>query len=74
MSGLASTSPLFSSSRLVETLSSGYFAFIGTMSKDPKGLVMLERWRMINMCYRIIELKNRGDLIKVLLGNVDFTL
>lgn len=74
MSGLTSTSPMFSSSRLVDTLSCGYFAFIGTMSKDPKGLVILERWRMINMCYRIIELRDRGDLIRVLLGNVDFTL
>ena len=74
MSGLTSAAPLFSPSRLVETLSGGYFAFIGTMSRDQNGLIMLERWRMINMCYHIIDLWERGDLIKALLGNVDFAL
>lgn len=74
MSGLTASSPFFSSSRLIETLSGGYFAFIGTMSKDPKGLAILERWRMINMCYQIISLKDRGDLVKALLANVDFTM
>ncbi|KAI9784054.1 MAG: hypothetical protein M1816_001085 [Peltula sp. TS41687] len=74
MSGQSSASPLFSPSRLVETLSSGYFAFIGTMSKDPKGLAMLQRFKITNMCYRIMTLTERGDLIKVLLENIDFTL
>ncbi|KAI9798930.1 MAG: hypothetical protein M1825_004943 [Sarcosagium campestre] len=74
MSGLTSISPLFSASRMTETLTGGYFTFIGILSSDPNGLIMLERWRMINMCYHIIELKERPDLVKVLLGNIDFTL
>lgn len=44
------------------------------MSGDPNGLNMLERWRMINMCYHIVELNDRSDLIKCLLGNLDFSL
>ncbi len=44
------------------------------MSSDPKGLAMLERWRMINMCYHIIELQDRSDLVKCLLGNLDYSL
>ena len=74
MSGLTSISPLFSATRLAETLSGGYFAILGVLGSDPKGLLMLERWKMINMCYHIIELDERPDLIKTLLGNMDFSL
>jgi rapamycin-insensitive companion of mTOR len=74
MSGLTSTSPLFSPSRLSETLSGGYFALLGTLSADPKGLVMIERWRMINMFYHLIELTDRDDLVQTLLSNMDFSL
>ncbi|KAI9820272.1 MAG: hypothetical protein M1827_005894 [Pycnora praestabilis] len=74
MSGLTSPSPLFSRSRLSETLTGGYFAILGVLSSDPKGLLMIERWRMINMFYHIIELKDRDDLVKTLLSNMDFAL
>ena len=47
---------------------------LGTLSGDPQGLIMIGRWRMINMFYRIIELKDRDDLIQLLLGNMDFSL
>ncbi len=47
---------------------------IGTMSGEPKGLLMLDRWRMINMMYHIIDLKQRPDLIKLLLSNFDYSL
>jgi rapamycin-insensitive companion of mTOR len=47
---------------------------IGVLSGDPKGLQMLDRWRMINMMYHIIDLKQRPDLIKLLLSNFDYNL
>lgn len=47
---------------------------LGTLSGDPKGLQMLDRWRMINMMYHIIDLKQRPDLIKLLLSNFDYNL
>jgi rapamycin-insensitive companion of mTOR len=47
---------------------------IGTLSGDPKGLQMLDRWRMINMMYHIIDLKQRPDLIRLLLSNFDYSL
>jgi rapamycin-insensitive companion of mTOR len=47
---------------------------LGTLSGDPKGLQMLDRWRMINMMYHIIDLKQRPDLIKLLLSNFDYSL
>lgn len=57
-----------------ETLVGGYFALLGALSSEPEGLAMLSRWRMINMFYHIVNLKERDDLIRLLLGNMDFTL
>lgn len=65
---------MFSPSRLSETLCSGYFAMLGTLTGDAKGLQMLDRWRMVNMMYHIIDLKQRPDLIKILLSNFDYSL
>jgi hypothetical protein len=47
---------------------------LGVLSGDPNGLQMLDRWRMINMMYHIIDLKQRPDLIKLLLSNFDYSL
>lgn len=74
MSGITSTAPLFSPERIAETLVGGYFAFLGVMCSDAKGLQILERWRIINMFYHIVELKDRDDLIMTLLTNLDYTL
>jgi rapamycin-insensitive companion of mTOR len=74
MSGITSTAPLFSPERLSETLVGGYFAFLGVLCSDGKGLQILERWRIINMLYHIVELRDRDDLIMTLLTNLDYTL
>ncbi|EAU38282.1 conserved hypothetical protein [Aspergillus terreus NIH2624] len=73
MSGLTSSSPLFSREQMASTLSGGYFALLGTLSGDANGLAMMERWHMLNMFYHIIELRDRDDLIQTLLGNLDYT-
>ena len=73
-SGLISTSPLFSPYKVSETLTGGYFAILGALSSNTKGLQMLERWRMINMFYHIMDLDGRDDLIRALLSNMDFVL
>ncbi|TGO22247.1 hypothetical protein BPAE_0176g00120 [Botrytis paeoniae] len=73
-SGLTASQPTFSKERLSETLACGYFAMLGTLTGDPKGLQMLDRWRMINMMYHIIDLKQRPDLIRLLLSNFDYNL
>jgi hypothetical protein len=74
LSGLTSEQPIFSVSRLSETLVGGYFALLGALSKDAKGLLILERWKIFNMFYHIIELRDRDDLIKSLLSGMDYTL
>ncbi|KAJ5747538.1 uncharacterized protein N7511_009234 [Penicillium nucicola] len=73
MSGLTSASPLFSQRQMASTLSGGYFAMLGTLSGDVNGLLMMERWHMLNMFYHIIELRDRNDLIQTLLGNMDYS-
>jgi len=74
MSGLTSESPMFQVDRMNETLTGGYFALLGALTKDPKGIQILERWRVLNMFYHIIELHDRDDLIRTLLSNMDYTL
>ncbi|KAK5132801.1 hypothetical protein LTR08_008602 [Meristemomyces frigidus] len=74
MSGLTSKTPLFSPERMSETLVGGYFAMLGVMCSDAKGMQILERWKIINIFYHIVELKTRDDLIRALLGNLDYTL
>ncbi|KAF2165641.1 hypothetical protein M409DRAFT_67035 [Zasmidium cellare ATCC 36951] len=73
-SGITSKNPMFSPDRLSETLVGGYFAMLGVMCSDAKGLQILERWHIINMFYHIVELKNRDDLIRCLLSNLDYSL
>lgn len=74
LSGLTSAAPLFAPDRLTETLSGGYFALLGTFSGSVNGLAIIERWRMANMFYHIVELQDRDDLIKALLSNMDYSL
>ncbi|RPA97850.1 hypothetical protein L873DRAFT_1689620 [Choiromyces venosus 120613-1] len=74
MSGITSPEPLFSTSRLIGTLSCGYFAMLGVLSSDPKGLAMMERWRMFNMFYHISDSPDRPDLLELFVSNMDFTL
>ncbi|KAI0480624.1 Rapamycin-insensitive companion of mTOR, N-term-domain-containing protein [Xylariaceae sp. FL0804] len=73
-SGLTAQFPMFSRDRITDTLCGGYFPMLGVLSSDPKGLQMLERWRIFNMMYHIVDFKQRPDLIKLLLSNLDYGL
>ncbi|KAK9469902.1 Rapamycin-insensitive companion of mTOR, N-term-domain-containing protein [Lipomyces arxii] len=74
MSGITSAEPLFSKQRLDSTLSYGYFTLLGTLTSDPNGLAMIERWRMFNMFYHLSELTSRKDLIFALISSLDYRL
>ncbi|KAF2000069.1 hypothetical protein P154DRAFT_208064 [Amniculicola lignicola CBS 123094] len=74
MSGLTSESPLFQADRMNEYLTGGYFALLGALTSDPKGIQILERWRVLNMFYHIVELNDRDDLIRTLLSSMDYSL
>ncbi|KAI1757771.1 Rapamycin-insensitive companion of mTOR, N-term-domain-containing protein [Xylaria castorea] len=73
-SGLTAQYPMFSRDRLTDTLCGGYFPMLGVLSSDPKGVTMLERCRVFNMMYHIIDFKQRPDLIKLILANLDYSL
>lgn len=73
-SGLTAQDPMFSKDRLADTLCGGYFPMLGVLSGDVKGMQMLDRWRIFNMLYRILDLKQRPDLIKLMLSNFDYSL
>ena len=47
---------------------------LGVLSGEQKGLQLLERWRMFNMMYHIVDLKQRPDMIKLLLSNFDYNV
>lgn len=73
-SGLTAQDPMFSKDRLADTLCGGYFPMLGVLSGDARGMQMLDRWRIFNMLYRILDLKQRPDLIKLMLSNFDYSL
>lgn len=72
-SGLTAQFPMFSQDRLTDTLCGGYFPMLGVLSGDARGLMMLDRWRIFNMLYHIIDLKQRPDIIRLVLSNFDFS-
>ena len=74
LSGITSSDPLFSTERVQETLAGGYFAMLGTLSSSMQGLAMMERWKMANMIFHIVELEDRDDLIRLLLSALDYTI
>lgn len=73
-SGLTSESPLFDKHNMIDYLTGGYFAMLGALSESVEGMQIMERWHMMNMFYHILQLPKREDLLKALLGNMDYSL
>ncbi|KPI41008.1 Protein ste16 [Cyphellophora attinorum] len=73
-SGLTSTSPQFDRYQMTETLSGGYFAILGTLSSTQEGVNIMEKWHMMDMFYHILGQRDRDDLVRAILGSMDFTL
>ncbi|OAL38348.1 hypothetical protein AYO20_02407 [Fonsecaea nubica] len=73
-SGITSSNPLFERHHMAETLSAGYFAMLGALSHSAEGMRLMEQWHMMDIFYHLVELKDRDDLIRALLGNMDYTL
>lgn len=65
---------LFSRERVDRTLTSEYFCFLGTMTKHPEGIKLLEAFRIYSLFYRLAEFRNREDLIKMMLVNLDYSI
>lgn len=73
-SGLTSSSPLFDKRNMIDHLTGGYFAMLGALSESFEGIQIMEKWHIMNMFYSILQLHNRHDLLKALLGPMDFSL
>lgn len=58
----------------MDTLCGGYIPMLGVLSGDPRGLALLDKWRMFNMMYHIVDLKQRPDLTKLILSNLDYSV
>ncbi|KAG5518348.1 hypothetical protein PMAC_003145 [Pneumocystis sp. 'macacae'] len=72
ISGISCSYPLFSKQRLEETLTSGYFVFLGTLSENKEGIAMMEKLKIFNMFYHLTELRSRDDLILNFITNMDY--
>ncbi|OUM61326.1 hypothetical protein PIROE2DRAFT_45313 [Piromyces sp. E2] len=65
---------LFDERKLKTTLTSEYFNFIGVMTKTMEGNKILERNQIWTEIYKVINLKNRDDLLKILIQSLDYNL
>lgn len=72
VSGIHLTDPLFTTERMQDKLDAGYFAMLGVLSKNVRGLQILGRWNVFNIMYHVVEVPGRDDLIKVMLSNMEY--
>ncbi|KAF5369485.1 hypothetical protein D9758_002757 [Tetrapyrgos nigripes] len=66
--------PVFSRKHIAETLTHGYLEMLGTLSKHKEGIEILEKHNIFNAFYHLGDLKNRDDLIKGVIENLDYTI
>ncbi|TIB81103.1 hypothetical protein E3Q22_01432 [Wallemia mellicola] len=65
--------PIFSRNRLEDTLCIGYFEMIGTISKTPEGIELLEKHKIFTSFYHLSELRSREDLMKAIIEKLDYS-
>ncbi|CDO75419.1 hypothetical protein BN946_scf184916.g3 [Trametes cinnabarina] len=66
--------PIFSKKRMQETLTCGYFEMLGALSKRKEGIELLEQFKLFTAFYHLTELRNREDLIKAMIENLDYNI
>ncbi|KAJ1916824.1 hypothetical protein H4219_003557 [Mycoemilia scoparia] len=67
-----SESSCFSNSRIQSTLSPGYFKFIAAVSHSKEGTTILERHRVFDVYYRLLEQSTHVHLTKYILTSMDY--
>jgi len=73
-SGTPSAEVLFSQSRVEDTLTHGYFEMLGVLSKYPEGIKLMEKFKIFTSFYALCEMRNRDDLVKQVIENVDYSI
>ncbi len=57
-----------------ETLASGYFEMIGTLTQTAEGIRLLERFKIFTSLYHLSALRSRDDVVKAVIENVDYSI
>lgn len=65
---------IFTEKQFAETLSSGYFAMLGTLSKHPEGLRLVEKAKIFTLFYRITDLKGREDIVTACIESLNYDM
>ncbi|KZS93708.1 hypothetical protein SISNIDRAFT_454123 [Sistotremastrum niveocremeum HHB9708] len=73
LNGNSEMNPLFSKHRIANTLTCGYLEFLGTLSKYPEGIELMEKSKIFTAFYHVSELKSREDLITAIIQNLDYS-
>ncbi|KAL0961199.1 hypothetical protein HGRIS_006168 [Hohenbuehelia grisea] len=72
--GPPDSDPIFSKTRIAETLTYGYLEMLGTLSKHKEGVELLEKFKVFTAFYHLSELRSREDLIKGIIENLDYSI
>ncbi|KAG8706670.1 hypothetical protein FRC08_000920, partial [Ceratobasidium sp. 394] len=69
----ASSDLVFSKTHMDKTISFGYLEMLGTLSRYPDGIEILEKYKIFNFLYHLSDLRSREDLTKHIIENFDCT-
>ncbi|KAJ7672758.1 Rapamycin-insensitive companion of mTOR, N-term-domain-containing protein [Mycena rosella] len=66
--------PVFSKRRVSDRLTYGYLVMLGTLSKTKEGIELLQKFKIFTAFYHLSELKDREDLVKGIIENLDYNI
>ncbi|KAJ7675763.1 Rapamycin-insensitive companion of mTOR, N-term-domain-containing protein [Mycena polygramma] len=66
--------PIFSKRRVSGHLTYGYLVMLGTLSKTKEGIDLLQKFKIFTAFYHLSELKDREDLVKGIIENLDYNI
>ncbi|GAA5935683.1 hypothetical protein JCM3775_003381 [Rhodotorula graminis] len=64
---------LLTKDRVEGTISSGYFSMLGVLSRSEAGRSLLDELKLWTAFYRIAEMRNREDLVRLIIDNIDYS-
>ncbi|KAJ1917592.1 hypothetical protein IWQ60_007733 [Tieghemiomyces parasiticus] len=72
LSNVTITDNVFDKDKLRSTLSFGYFKFIQVLSKNPRGVRLLEHFSFYHLFYILAQMRSQDDVIKGMLSHMDY--
>ncbi|KAJ7819414.1 Rapamycin-insensitive companion of mTOR, N-term-domain-containing protein [Mycena olivaceomarginata] len=66
--------PVFSKRRVSGHLTYGYLVMLGALSKTKEGIELLQKFKIFTAFYHLSELKDREDLVKGIIENLDYSI